>query len=214
MWVCVLGRLCDTGDYVDYMSQNCKKSCAGAKVGTSAAALGPDKSDNCGLWAKQGLCDTGDYVEYMSLNCKKSCADGGASAAVGAAAGDSSGALEPNPQNCAMWVRQGLCTGDYAQYMDMNCADQCAIADQLIAEALPPPTGIMVWLFVAGFFYAIYRAGKSALEQDANRSSSLSSSWQKVGAKIGDQPANLTIGSGKVNQFKSTKRSKGDKKSR
>ena len=32
----------------------------------------------------------------------------------------------------------------------------------------------------AGFFYAIYRAGKSALEQDANRSSSLSSSWQKV----------------------------------
>ena len=192
MWVCVLGRLCDTGDYVDYMSQNCKKSCAGAqhpckqckqcqrstthnhaqpltitpshsqshpaihdccrfrrcccchrfrrcrrcrrccrccrcrrcrrcrrcifsvtagteaattldaaltatpargghltlclalppwaagaKVGTSAAALGADKSDNCGLWAKQGLCDTGDYVEYMSLNCKKSCADGG-----------------------------------------------------------------------------------------------------------------------------------------
>jgi hypothetical protein len=55
------GRLCETGDYVEYMSQSCKKSCA--DVGGSGGADGDDevgeeeeedKGDSCSAWAAQG----------------------------------------------------------------------------------------------------------------------------------------------------------------
>jgi hypothetical protein len=66
--------LCDTGAHVDYMSQNCARTCETVDAsGADAAADEPD-AYRCTQWAMQGLCDEGSsHVTYMKLHCAEQC---------------------------------------------------------------------------------------------------------------------------------------------
>ena len=58
--------------HVDWMSENCAKSCACATYSTTNTAC-KDKDKNCAQWVAEH-CKKGKYMGWMAKNCAKSCA--------------------------------------------------------------------------------------------------------------------------------------------
>ena len=66
--------LCDTGAHVEYMTQNCPRTCESVDASSADAAADEPDAYRCSQWAMQGLCDEGSsHVAYMKLHCAEQC---------------------------------------------------------------------------------------------------------------------------------------------
>ena len=72
---------CDEGSYVEYMKQNCKKTCANVAAGggSSGAAAsggaGKYSEEECMGWAARGMCHNAQYSGFMAQACGQICAN-------------------------------------------------------------------------------------------------------------------------------------------
>ena len=142
---------CEQESYQAYMEANCAAACEEASGSADAGGGGEpegDEADTCEQWAAAGYCEQEKYAPYMRENCQGSCGGArGGSAEQGTAAlaveeeeeeeeedeedeeeeEDEAGDAAEEPENCAQWARQGLCTdGGYVEYMKLNCKRTCA----------------------------------------------------------------------------------------
>jgi len=58
-----------TGQFEQYMSATCKRTCNLCNGGTTCA----DEYSECPTWASYDFCTTGEYVNFMRSYCKASC---------------------------------------------------------------------------------------------------------------------------------------------
>lgn len=127
---------CETGEYVDWMKQNCKKSCNQCReVDPEPDEECVNKRDDseCQNWEDNySYCTQGDYVEWMEINCAKTCR----------ACEDEEEETDPEPDpepdndcedkdeysdSCGGWSDAGYCgkKSEYHEWMIENCAKTC-----------------------------------------------------------------------------------------
>jgi len=174
---------CTDPSYAAYMKENCATHCPGGGDGAAepaaeaatgedtgtgavpahpaekAAAVGPKDNPQCGEWAGMGYCTLGSFTGYMQENCKLTCAER-------AARGDVDELLQVDNAQCAQYAASGGCR-THQQYMQAHCASSCDDTESRHeAESIPPPAGILVYLFVFSFGVAVFYIVKMTLAWD------------------------------------------------
>jgi len=121
------GSYCSSGEYVDFMSLNCKGSCGlcEVEVGVDEEECedNEDFQNDCVDWARDGYCTDDTYVDWMSRNCKKSC---------DTCAGmiSCADAVE-HMDYCGGWSDMGYCeSGSYLTFMQENCRMTCGLCEE------------------------------------------------------------------------------------
>ena len=114
---------CETGAYVAYMKDNCKKSCIECTRETCV-----DDHTNCEAWSENGYCETGNYVAYMKDNCKKSCNKCTEDEDKEEVEEEEEETCVDDHTDCKAWYDGGYCeTGDSVTYMKDTCAMSCKL---------------------------------------------------------------------------------------
>ncbi|XP_070574803.1 zinc metalloproteinase nas-4-like isoform X2 [Ptychodera flava] len=133
---------CTSGQYVDWMKENCPKSCNSCDDTDDGGGGGggdcKDDNNQCSNWAQSGECQANPG--YMLVSCKKSCdqCDGGAN-------------CEDKNVNCEWWSGQGFCRGTHARYMSRNCKKSCntcgsAPSDDIVCIDRNDHCAIWAWM--------------------------------------------------------------------
>ena len=66
---------CKEGQYVEYMTQKCKRACAnaGVKAAGGGGGGGEKSAEECASWAARGFCHHPEYSPFMTQNCPSIC---------------------------------------------------------------------------------------------------------------------------------------------
>jgi len=135
---------CDSGEYVEWMKDNCQKSCGSCKEKEREEEQ-EDRSDcsdtrsesECQDWENSySYCTTGEYVEWMATNCAKTCGKCGdeerrEETEEPEEKEEECGCEDSDQESCPSWKDSGYCakTNEYHEWMSENCAKSCGTCD-------------------------------------------------------------------------------------
>ena len=107
---------CETGQFRDFMAENCRESCGfcGSFTGSEPCGDSMEHLESCNIWSTSGYCTEGRFKVWMSEYCPRSC---GLCKDVSC--------YDVNYM-CGRWSESGYCVqSNFIQYMRDSCPAAC-----------------------------------------------------------------------------------------